>query len=131
MNDECSLPTSATSHRAPARGLATSGRTATAEEARLANLAKALGHPARVRILRLLLATDACICSAICDVVSLAQSTVSQHLKVLKQAGLIAGEIDGPRVCYSPNRAALAELTTLLDHLEPDANAGRKEFADA
>src|SRR5271167_1315221 len=66
----------------------------------LALLAKAVGHPARVQILRLLVRKESCICGDIVDELPLAQSTVSQHLKVLKEAGLIRGEIDGPRVCY-------------------------------
>ncbi|MEM9491082.1 MAG: metalloregulator ArsR/SmtB family transcription factor, partial [Myxococcota bacterium] len=64
----------------------------------LAALAKALGHPARVRILRLLSRKNACICGEIVSELDLAQSTVSQHLKVMKAAGLICGEVDGPRV---------------------------------
>ena len=86
---------------------------------RLAALAKALGHPARVRIVRFLAGSDACMCGQICDVVPLAPSTVSQHLKVLKQAGLITGEIDGTRVCYSLDRAVLAELPELVAGLLP------------
>lgn len=66
----------------------------------LARMAKALGHPARVAILRLLLRRGECICGAIVDELPLAQATVSQHLKVLKEAGWIQGEVDGPRVCY-------------------------------
>lgn len=66
----------------------------------LALLAKAVGHPARVQILRLLARRTTCVCGDIVDELPLAQSTVSQHLKVLKEAGLIRGEIDGPRVCY-------------------------------
>ncbi len=69
-------------------------------ERELSALAKALGHPARVRILRLLAEKNACVCGDIVDEVGLAQSTVSQHLTVLKDAGLIRGEVDGPRVCY-------------------------------
>ncbi len=69
-------------------------------ERELAALAKALGHPARVRILRLLAERSGCVCGAIVDEVGLAQSTVSQHLAVLKEIGLIQGEVDGPRVCY-------------------------------
>jgi ArsR family transcriptional regulator, arsenate/arsenite/antimonite-responsive transcriptional repressor len=86
-------------------------------DAELAALAKALGHPARVKILRFLLSRDACMCGEINRVVPLAQSTVSQHLKVLKEAGLIVGEIDGPRVCYSPAASALHRLRRLLDEL--------------
>jgi ArsR family transcriptional regulator, arsenate/arsenite/antimonite-responsive transcriptional repressor len=88
-----------------------------ADEVALATLAKALGHPARVRILRFLLSRDACMCGEINKVIPLAQSTVSQHLKVLKEAGLIVGEIDGPRVCYSPAPAAVAELRRLVGRL--------------
>ena len=89
------------------------------DDERLAALAKALGHPARVRIVRYLAGSDACMCWQICDVVPLAPSTVSQHLKVLKQAGLITGEIDGTRVCYSLDRAVLAELPELVAALLP------------
>jgi ArsR family transcriptional regulator len=66
----------------------------------LARLAKALGHPARVAIVRLLLGKTECICGDIVERLPLAQATVSQHLKVLKDAGWIQGSIDGPRVCY-------------------------------
>ena len=79
-------------------------------ETDIASLAKALGHPARVRILRLLLARDARCCGQIVDELPLAQATVSQHLKVLKDAGLIVGEIDGMRTCYWASRERLAEL---------------------
>lgn len=66
----------------------------------IAKYAKALSHPARVAILNLLVRKQACICGDIVDELPLAQSTVSQHLKVLKDAGLIKGEIEGARVCY-------------------------------
>ena len=72
----------------------------TQKDAELARLAKALGHPARAAIVRLLLSDGDCICGAIVDRIPLAQATVSQHLKVLKEAGWITGTIDGPRVCY-------------------------------
>ena len=65
-----------------------------------ARLAKALGHPARIAIMRLLLTRGDCICGDLVNRLPLAQATVSQHLKVLKEAGWIQGEIDGPRVCY-------------------------------
>lgn len=86
---------------------------ATANE-QLARLAKALGHPARVAILRLLLRREACVCGEIVDELPLAQSTVSQHLKQLKQAGLIRGEIDGARVCYCIEPTAIAQLRALV-----------------
>lgn len=83
----------------------------------LARLAKALGHPARVAILRLLVRREACVCGEIVDELPLAQSTVSQHLKQLKDAGLIRGEVDGPRVCYCVEPGAIALLKALLDAL--------------
>lgn len=70
------------------------------DDATLARMAKALGHPARVAIVRLLLRRGECICGDIVEHIPLAQATVSQHLKVLKNAGWIRGEVDGPRVCY-------------------------------
>ncbi|MGZ8707463.1 MAG: ArsR/SmtB family transcription factor [Gaiellaceae bacterium] len=87
----------------------------------LALLAKALGHPARVHILRLLLARDTCCCGEIVDQLPLAQATVSQHLKVLKEAGLVQGEIDGPRVSYCANRERLRQLGALVRELEAAA----------
>lgn len=83
-------------------------------EAELAELAKAIGHPVRVQILRLLLARDACVCGEIVDELPLAQSTVSQHLKVLKEAGLIRGEIDGPRIGYCVEPETLRRLKALV-----------------
>ncbi len=83
----------------------------------LAVLAKALGHPARVQIMRLLVRRDACICGDIVDELPLAQSTVSQHLKVLKDAGLIRGEIEGPRVSYCVEPRTLRRLKALVGSL--------------
>ena len=80
----------------------------------LARYAKALGHPARITIMRLLLRCDTCIVGAIVDVIPLAQSTISQHLKQLKSAGLIRGEVDGPRVCYCVEPNAVALLKHLI-----------------
>ena len=85
-----------------------------AEEQELADLAKALGHPARVRILAILIARNACVCGDIVDEIPLAQSTVSQHLKQLQEAGLIQGEIDGPRVCYCIDPQKLKRLKVLI-----------------
>jgi len=81
----------------------------------LAGLARALGHPARLAILRVLAARDSCVCGEIVDELPLAQSTVSQHLKVLKEAGLIQGTISGPRTCYCLDRDALAAAARHLD----------------
>ena len=75
----------------------------------LAKLAWALAHPARVRIVRMLLSRTSCICGEIVDEMPLAQSTVSQHLKILKETGLVQGEIDGPRVCYCINKEAMVK----------------------
>lgn len=83
----------------------------------LAALAKAIGHPARVQILRILVRRTACVCGDIVDELPLAQSTVSQHLKVLKEAGLIRGEVDGPRVCYCIEPRALRRLKSLVGGL--------------
>ena len=85
-----------------------------AADEELAMLAKAVGHPARVQILRLLVRRNACICGDIVGELLLAQSTVSQHLKVLKEAGLIRGEVDGPRVCYCVEPRTLRRLRALM-----------------
>lgn len=87
----------------------------TAEE--FAKLAWAIAHPARVQIVRLLIGREACICGEIVNSLPLAQSTVSQHLKILKDSGLIQGEVDGPKVCYCINAAQLQRLKTLVIEL--------------
>jgi len=63
-------------------------------------ICKALGHPARIKIVNYLRKTDRCVCGKIVEILPLAQSTVSQHLKCLKQAGLIKGEVEGLNICY-------------------------------
>jgi ArsR family transcriptional regulator len=78
--------------------------------AHLAEQAKALAHPARLAILRILAERDACICGDLVDDLPLAQATVSRHLKTLKEAGLIQGTVDGPRVCYCLDADAVAAL---------------------
>lgn len=83
-------------------------------EKEFAQLAKALAHPVRVAILRLLLDRNECICGEICDCIPLAQSTISQHLKTMKEAGLILGEVDGPRICYCVNKVKLQQLKALI-----------------
>ncbi len=80
----------------------------------LAQLAWAVAHPARVRILKLLLAKKACVCGELVEMMPLAQSTVSQHLKIMKDAGLVQGDVDGPKVCYCVNPAGLARLKELV-----------------
>jgi ArsR family transcriptional regulator len=83
----------------------------------MAELAWAIAHPARVRIVRLLISRSACVCGEIVDEMPLAQSTVSQHLKILKESGLVQGEVDGPRVCYCINPEKLAMLKSLVGSL--------------
>lgn len=83
----------------------------------LARLAKALAHPARVAILRLLVREEGCIVGDIVGELPLAQSTVSQHLKQLKEAGLIRGEVDGPRTCYCVEPGAVALFKALVQAL--------------
>ncbi|GCA53786.1 winged helix-turn-helix transcriptional regulator [Brucella tritici] len=81
----------------------------------LAVLAKALGHPARIAIIRMLEARQTCVGCDIVEEIGLAQSTTSEHLRILKAAGIITGEIERPRVCYSLNPIALAPLRQFLD----------------
>lgn len=83
----------------------------------LASFAKALAHPARVQILRYLATHAGCVCGDIVDVVPLAQSTVSQHLKVLKGAGMIRGDVEGTSVCYCVEPEALSRLKELVQLL--------------
>jgi len=76
----------------------------------IATMAKALGHPARVAILEYLLQVNACICGDIVNVLPLAQPTVSQHLKELKNAGLIQGNVEGTAICYCIDPKAIDKL---------------------
>ena len=85
------------------------------DEERIAAVAKALGHPARIHIVLLLLEKQACIGCDIVDEVGLAQSTVSEHLRILSAAGIIAGQIERPRVCYSLSPDSLLPLADLLN----------------
>lgn len=87
------------------------------EDRDLAALAKALGHPARVKILRHMAKAAGCICGDLVHEVGLAQATVSQHLKVLKTAGLIRGTISGPATCYCVETSAFSRLRTWLGDL--------------
>jgi ArsR family transcriptional regulator len=85
------------------------------DEERLALRLKALAHPARLRILDVLAARGTCLCGEIVSVLPLAQATVSQHLKVLKDAGLLQGTVDGPRSCYCLDATALDALRRALN----------------
>ncbi|CAN5900147.1 MAG: winged helix-turn-helix transcriptional regulator [Gemmatimonadetes bacterium] len=89
----------------------------------LSRLAKALGHPARVKILRFLLEQEECMVGTIVDELPLAQSTVSQHLKVLREAGLIHGEVDGVRICYCADASRIERLQGLLADLTSPVRA--------
>lgn len=87
----------------------------TQEEQELAELAKALAHPARIAILKELARRNVCICGEIVEVLPLAQSTVSQHLKELQQAGLIKGSVDGVKSCYCINYEAFKRFEGILE----------------
>ncbi len=89
----------------------------TEEAMRIAGFCKALGHPARITIMQLLLSKDSCICGDIVKEIPLAQSTVSQHLKELKNAGLIQGNITPPQIKYCVNKENWIEAQTWLKRL--------------
>ena len=96
----------------------------------IALIAKALSHPARIQIIRLLLSEKTCIGGDIVDVVGLAQSTVSEHLRILKASGIIIGEITHPRVCYSLNPLRLNHFKDFLGLiLDSEAEAANMESA--
>ncbi|MFZ5812830.1 MAG: ArsR/SmtB family transcription factor [Thermodesulfobacteriota bacterium] len=90
----------------------------------LALACKALAHPARVAILRHLDSIEGCVCGRIVEVLSLAQSTVSEHLRKLKRAGLVRGEVDGPSTCYCIDREGLTRFKTLVGALCPGGGDG-------
>jgi len=93
-------------------------------EAACAALAKALGHPARIGIVSMLHQRQTCIGCDIVEEIGLAQSTTSEHLRILKVAGIITGEIEGPRVCYSLNPMALEPLRHFLNRLADESADG-------
>ena len=82
-----------------------------------AGICRALGHPARLRIVSHLLENNACVCGRIVEILPLAQSTVSQHLKILKQSGLVAGTVDGSRSCYCIDRDVLQRFKRTVESL--------------
>jgi DNA-binding transcriptional ArsR family regulator len=94
----------------------------TLKEQDLANFAKAIAHPARIAILKVLAQRNECICGEIVEILPLAQSTISQHLKELRSAGLINGTVDGPRSCYCINWKAferfMQEFSSLFNTLK-------------
>lgn len=89
----------------------------TVKQNKLANYAKALAHPARIAILELLLKKQSCVCGDIVDDLPLSQSTVSQHLKELKDAGLIKGDTEGAKVCYCIDEKEWTNAKTYLNTL--------------
>lgn len=88
----------------------------TATQNKLSATAKALGHPARIAILQYLAGRQSCVCGDIVDELPLSQSTVSQHLKALKEVGLIKGEVEGSAVCYCIDLEAWHALTQQLNN---------------
>ncbi|MCB0524965.1 MAG: metalloregulator ArsR/SmtB family transcription factor [Saprospiraceae bacterium] len=94
-------------------------------ELMLADFAKALSHPARVAILKVLAEQKVCICGEIVEVLPLAQSTVSQHLKELLNAGLIQGTVDGPKSCYCINWETFARFETIFKAFFQQTNKQR------
>lgn len=86
-------------------------------EEKLALFCKALGHPARVRIIKQLLHEKKCVCGRIVEVQPLAQSTVSQHLKILKESGLVMGEVEGKNTCYCVNEEMLLKAREAMETL--------------
>lgn len=86
----------------------------TKQQIETADLLKALGHPARIAILEYLLEVNTCICGDIVNELPLAQPTISQHLKLLKDTGLIQGEIEGNRICYCINKTTFARLQAYI-----------------
>ncbi|NCO63804.1 MAG: helix-turn-helix transcriptional regulator [Flavobacteriales bacterium] len=86
----------------------------TNEQNTIAQIAKALGHPARVAILQHLIKISSCICGDLVDEIGLAQPTISQHLKELKNIGIIKGNIEGTSVCYCINEEKWADIETIF-----------------
>ena len=99
----------------------------TQTEQDLAAFAKAFSHPARIAILKILAAKNACICGEIVEVLPLAQATVSQHLKALKEAGLIQGTINGSKSCYCINWAAFNNFKTQFNILFSTLEMGNNQ----
>ena len=83
----------------------------------LAQYAKAIAHPARIMIIRLLSMKNACVCGDIVNELPLSQSTVSQHLKELKKAGLVKGDVEGTSICYCLDKAALRKIIDMIGSL--------------
>jgi len=93
----------------------------------LSLLAKALGHPARIAIIEHLLSVDACICGDIVEVLPLAQATVSQHLKELKNAGLVKGNVEGTAICYCIDEKGFEKIRSFFEHIVVSLENKRNE----
>lgn len=89
----------------------------TDEQNEIAVLAKALGHPARIAIIEFILKTNSCICGDIVNELSLAQPTISQHLKELKNAGLIKGSVEGTAICYCVDEKGFEKVKSFFEHI--------------
>jgi ArsR family transcriptional regulator len=100
--------------------LAATVRKLTPAEIRLAQMLKALGNPVRFRIMQILAEKQMCITGEIVEFTALAQSTVSQHLKVLREAGLIKGEVEGPATCYCLDESGITWLKDQIGNWLPD-----------
>lgn len=127
--DDASAPTAPTTgcDCPPPTGVAPAAPLGAGADVVLAVLCKALAHPARVQILRLLAARRSCICGELVEEFNLAQSTVSQHLKILKEAGLVRGQIQGPRTCYCLEPGQLAQLGALVSELVTAGGGARPQ----
>jgi len=101
---------------------ATKTKLFTQSQNRLAELAKALGHPARIAILEYLVQKNSCVCGDIVEELPLSQSTVSQHLKALKAVGIIQGEISGVKVCYCINPKVWLEVQQIFGQFMSDVS---------
>ena len=101
-------------------------RNDTERREQLALWSKAMGHPARLQIVEFLLQHDGCMCGDIVEHLDLAQSTISQHLKMLKESGIIQGTIDGSRVCYCVNLRVLTAMSTSITALSQRSAAPAK-----
>jgi ArsR family transcriptional regulator len=84
----------------------------------VAKIFKALGHPTRIKIIELLLKRNSCICGEIVDIFPFSQSTISQHLKILKESGIVCGEIEGPKTCYCVDDNVLNEFKKYVSNLK-------------
>lgn len=96
---------------------ATKAESFSSEQNDIATIAKALGHPARIAIIEYLASVDACICGDIVNELPLAQPTVSQHLKELKNAGIIKGSVEGNAICYCIEENALKKLQKYFENI--------------